>query len=244
MHVAPGPLLEMWEHASRLTPAARPIALLALAVPEADADTLARLPLGIRDAHLLRLRQAMFGDGMECLTGCPACGGELEFAVSAGDLLRQAGETGAGDYWLDGPDYRVHFRPLNSEDLLTLPRFEAGSDEFQAQMLPRCIIDIEGPDGVVELEALPREIADQLAREMEQRDPLAAVWLDLACGHCGHAWQSLFDIASLLWADVDRWARSLLHEVHLFARAYGWTERDVLQLSPSRRAYYLGMIES
>lgn len=242
MNVAPGPLLEMWEYASRLTPAARPIALLALALPEANAVTLARLPLGIRDAHLLRLRQALFGDGMGCLTGCPACGGELEFAVSASDLLQQAVETGASDYWLDGPGHRVHFRPLNSADLLALPRFEAEPDAFQAQMLSRCVIDIEGPNGSVEPAALPREVVALLAEEMERRDPLAAIWLDLGCEQCGHAWQGLFDIASLLWADVDRWARMLLHEVHLFARAYGWTERDVIELSPARRAYYLGMI--
>ncbi|MER8400429.1 hypothetical protein [Mesorhizobium sp. M1348] len=216
--------------------------MLALAVPAAHADTLAGLPLGVRDAHLLRLRQALFGDGMECLTGCPACNGELEFTVSASDFLWQAGETEAGDYWLDGPNHRVHFRPLNSADLLALSRFETESDEFQARMLPRCIIDIEGPDGRTELAALPRDVVELLVKEMERRDPLAAIWLDLRCTQCGHAWQSLFDVASLLWADVDRWARMLLHEVHLFARAYGWTERDVLQLSPARRAYYLGMI--
>ncbi|MBY5530198.1 hypothetical protein E0H93_34820 [Rhizobium leguminosarum bv. viciae] len=240
MTVTPNSLLDLWEHASRLTPTVRPLALLALAVPAAHADMLAGLPLGVRDAHLLRLRQALFGDHINCLTDCPACGGELEFTVSAGDLLSQADETGTGDYWLNGPNQHVHFRPPNSADLLALSHFEAESDAFRAQMLTRCIIDIEGWDG--KLTALSRDVVELLAKEMERRDPLAAIWLDLSCLQCGHAWQSLFDIASLLWADVDRWARMLLHEVHLFARAYGWTERDVLQLSSARRAYYLGMI--
>ncbi|QIO61599.1 phage baseplate protein [Rhizobium leguminosarum] len=242
MTVTPNSLLEMWEHASRLTPTVRPLALLAFAMPAAHPDTLAELPLGVRDAHLLRLRQALFGDHIDCLTDCPACRGQLEFTVSAGDLLWQADETGTGEYWLDCPNQRVRFRPPNSADLLALSHFEAESDAFQFQMLARCVIDIEGPDD--ELTALPRDVLELLAKDMERRDPLAAIWLDLSCLQCGHAWQSLFDIASLLWADVDRWARMHLHEVHLFARAYGWTERDVLQLSSARRAYYLGMIGS
>ncbi|MBR1214641.1 hypothetical protein [Bradyrhizobium sp. JYMT SZCCT0180] len=240
--VAPVALLEVWEQALPLKPSARPIALLSLAFSKADAEELARLPLGIRDARLLRLRQALFGDSLDCLTACPACGAELEFTVSAGDLLQQAGEPAANDHWLQAPHHQVHFRVPDSTDLMALPGLASKPDEYWAKIVGRCVIDVQGRDGSVELENLPQDLVELLAREMERRDPLAMVWLDLVCAQCGHAWPSLFDIASLLWADVDRWARRLLHEVNLLARAYGWTERDVLQLSAARRQHYLGMI--
>jgi hypothetical protein len=235
-------LLEVWEQALPLEPSARPIALLSLAFPETDAEELARLPLGIRDARLLRLRQVLFGDSLDCLTGCPACGAELEFIVSAGDLLQQASERVANEHWLQAPYHRVHFRVPDSTDLMALAGLASKPDEYQAQIVTRCIINVQGRDESVEAANLPQDLVELLAEEMERRDPLAMVWLDLGCTQCGHAWPSLFDIASLLWADVDRWARRLLHEVHLLARAYGWTERDVLQLSAARRQHYLGMI--
>jgi hypothetical protein len=240
--VVPASLLEVWEDALRLTPSARPVALLSLALPAANAEQLAKLPLGVRDAHLLRLRRVLFGDSMDCLTGCPFCNGELEFAVSAGALLQQADDTGAREHWLEGPDHRVHFRTPNSADLIKLSRLDLKPDGYQEEIVARCVIDVQGPAGSVEPATLPQDMVDLLADEMERRDPLAMIWLDLGCAQCGHVWQSLFDVASLVWADVDRWARAFLHQVHLLARAYGWTERDVLQLSGPRREHYLGMI--
>jgi hypothetical protein len=40
---------------------------------------------------------------------------------------------------------------------------------------------------------------------------------------------------------MDARARALLAEVHSLARAYGWTEPEILALSPQRRAAYLEM---
>ncbi|MBN8992444.1 MAG: hypothetical protein J0H42_29755 [Rhizobiales bacterium] len=237
-----GQLLDVWERTLRIAPSVRPIALLSLAFPETDADKLAKLSLGTRDAHLLRLRQTLFGDSITCLTGCPACSGELEFAVSVDDLLQQASEMVAGDHHIADSGYRVQFRTPDSTDLFVLSRFETNPNEYQEQIVSRCIIDIQGPNESVETKDLPKYLLDQLTEEMQRRDPLAMIWLDLGCPQCGHAWQSLFDIAEIIWIELDRWAQMLLHEVHLFARAYGWTERDVLQVSPARRAYYLGMI--
>jgi hypothetical protein len=54
-------------------------------------------------------------------------------------------------------------------------------------------------------------------------------------------WMPRWIPASLLWDDVQAYARGLLGQVHALARAYGWTEHEVLSLSPRRRAAYLEM---
>jgi hypothetical protein len=41
---------------------------------------------------------------------------------------------------------------------------------------------------------------------------------------------------------VEDWASRLLLEVHALASVYGWSERDVLNLSPRRRRLYLDMV--
>jgi hypothetical protein len=42
-----------------------------------------------------------------------------------------------------------------------------------------------------------------------------------------------------VWTELRAHARRLLREVDVLARAYGWTEPDVLALDERRRAAYL-----
>jgi hypothetical protein len=44
-----------------------------------------------------------------------------------------------------------------------------------------------------------------------------------------------------LWQKVQLAAERLLLDIDTLARAYGWTESDVLRLSPVRRAAYVQM---
>ena len=66
--------------------------------------------------------------------------------------------------------------------------------------------------------------------------------LDLSCDECQHAWLLPFDLGAFLWTEVDMKARAMIGEVHVLATAYGWSERDVLALSDTRRAAYLAMV--
>ena len=76
---------------------------------------------------------------------------------------------------------------------------------------------------------------------MAETDPQADVQLALACPACGHTWQATFDIVSFFWSEINAWAYHTLREVHGLALAYGWTETDILALSPQRRQLYLEM---
>jgi hypothetical protein len=70
------------------------------------------------------------------------------------------------------------------------------------------------------------------------------VLLGLHCPLCSHSWQALFDIASFFWTEISAHARRLLREVDALARAYGWSEAEILGLSASRRQAYLELIGS
>jgi hypothetical protein len=61
----------------------------------------------------------------------------------------------------------------------------------------------------------------------------------VGCGECGALTAAALDVPALLWAEVEAQATRLLHDVHALARGYGWSEADVLALSPRRRAAYL-----
>ena len=76
---------------------------------------------------------------------------------------------------------------------------------------------------------------------MEEADPLADVRLELECGECGLGFDASLEPSEFAWNEVRDAARRLLWDVDTLARAYGWTERDVLARSPARRAAYVDM---
>ncbi|HEV7239333.1 MAG TPA: phage baseplate protein [Thermoanaerobaculia bacterium] len=77
---------------------------------------------------------------------------------------------------------------------------------------------------------------------MAEADPQADVQIDADCPACEHRWREPFDIAAFLWTEISVLARRLLLEVHELASAYGWSEREILDLSPARRNAYLEMV--
>jgi len=74
---------------------------------------------------------------------------------------------------------------------------------------------------------------------LDAADPLLAPAIALTCAACGFDWRLLVDPAALLWHAVDAGARSLAADVADLARAFGWSEVEVVALPASRRRLYL-----
>lgn len=195
-------LLSMWERGEGQRPSRRALALMA------DSDA-AALPIGRRDAALLELRVALFGDAFTGVTSCPACGEEIELTFDADEVRRAPTEEG--------------LRLPTTEDLIAI---EDAADLATARemLLARCGAD------------------EDLVARMAEADPQADVQIDAECPACAHRWREPFDIVSFLWTEVSTLARRLLVDVHDLATAYGWSERDILALSPARRNAYLEMV--
>ena len=85
-------------------------------------------------------------------------------------------------------------------------------------------------------------VLDALSRHMEALDPGAGVSFALVCPQCGTCWDAQLDVGELVWQKLRAAAERLLLDVDALARAYGWTEPEVLRLSPVRRAAYLQMV--
>lgn len=239
-------LLLAWEDGFGQSPTRRALALLAAASPAAAPGMLAALPVGRRDARLFRLRRALFGDAMAALAQCPACGERLDVSFGIDDVCAHAGEDGddeggAAPHRLRCDGYDIRYRVPTSADLLGLTALDDGAAPRMA--LLRCCIDAALHHGApVAVERLPAAVAQAVSEAMAQADPQARIELALDCPACGHAWPNLLDIAGFLWSEVDAWARRTLHDVHTLARAYGWSEAEILALTPRRRELYLDMV--
>jgi predicted RNA-binding Zn-ribbon protein involved in translation (DUF1610 family) len=232
-------LLDAWERALGESPTGRALGLLAACHPDAADGELAALPIGARDARLLRLRQHLFGSQLALVVPCPQCGEQLESRVDVDDLAADAAAPQAAVHSADCDGYRVSFRLPTSVDLLALP-VQGERAQAAAQLIRRCLLEARAAGGAAApVDTLPEAVIARIARHMESADPGADLELDFTCPACGHGWREPFDIAGHLWREVHAWAQRTLRDVHALARAYGWREADVLALSPTRRQIYL-----
>jgi len=79
-------LTRAWEWGESRHPVDRALVLLALGLPGMGREELAALPLGRRDALLLRLRALTLGPVLEVFVSCKHCNGSLEFSGTTEEL--------------------------------------------------------------------------------------------------------------------------------------------------------------
>jgi hypothetical protein len=103
-------------------------------------------------------------------------------------------------------------------------------------------MDASCQDRAVPADQLPDSVLGTVIERIAEADQ-AEVRIGLTCPECEHQWNEVFDIVSFFWTEIDAWARQLLREVHVLASVYGWSEREILALSPTRRQIYLAMAE-
>jgi hypothetical protein len=222
-------LINCWEHGRRRHPLDRALLMFAAAEPDTPPDSLADRSLGERNAALLKLRRALFGDELKSCVDCPQCREKLEFALSANALLAREPARLESDGFL-----AVHGLRLRLPTTRDLVCAVAHADDGGAarRLLQR--LCVSGDPG-----ALTAELEEQLGRALDEADPCMDFGIDLTCPACEHCWNATFDVPAFLWEEIDSRARRLLDEVHAIARSYGWSERQILELSDTRRGAYL-----
>lgn len=227
--------LAAWERGTGRGAVERSLELFAIARPEAGLDTLADAALGERDGTLLELREAMFGPELNGRFSCAACGEQQEINLRVGDL-KSGGRQTSARIPLASNGYALELRLLTSRDLLAAAAvpFDGGQT-----LLERSVVYALREGECVAVDSLPQTVVEDVARTLAEADPDADLKLVVTCSSCGHTARMAFDIGTFLWEEVDSWADRMLREVHMLAISYGWSERDILELSPQRRRRYL-----
>jgi hypothetical protein len=236
-------LLTVWERGLTAHPCERALALLEAASPDSSLTSLARASIGRRDADLLKLREWAFGRALTVLADCPKCGQSLETVLQTDDVRVPDGDIADGPAnLLTSGGYEVRSRPPTTEDLLACADEDVATS--RQKLFARCVTEARYNADLIAADCLPDDVVRKVVEQIAASDPQADTRINLTCAECQHAWSEVFDIASFFWAEVDAWARRTLREVNLLARVYGWAERDILALSPSRRQIYLAMAQA
>jgi hypothetical protein len=242
-------LLRVWEDNQRAHPVRRALQALAAASPETDRDAWAHAPIGVRDRALLRLHEELFGGELHTTAQCPTCGERLESEFSVRDLGaaphdEPALPPPAAALHVQAQGFDVEYHLPTSEDLLQIASERGDAADDATRLLQRCVSRARRGGAPVDPAALPEALIDRIADGMAAQDPDADVRVGLACPACGTAWSLRFDIVSYFWSELDDWAQRMLADVHALARAYGWSERDILAMSATRRQIYLEMVSA
>ncbi len=223
-------LLELWERGRDCHRVDRGLLLLGAALPDAPYGELADLPVGARDAALLALRRTLCGPHLEAFVACPRCNERLEITVDS-SVLELAGPTTSS---CQAGGHR--FRLPTSRDLAVAVG-ERDPDRAARRLATICHVPTDDEGALEWSDALFADVEAGMALA----DPQADVQFAMGCDACGHNWSASFDIVQFLWEEIEARAVRLVQDVSLLARAFGWTETDVLALRPARRRTYITM---
>ena len=212
-----------------------PALLRSLRLGQAGCDP-ADMTVGTCDLLLFDLRSFLFGPDFDLVATCPACDELIEVAIPASAVVPARPAVPVGHVTVESDGMSIRCRLPTNADLRALAAIGSGAEV--ADLLDRCVEEIEGPHVPDTAAALPPPVAERVAGALAASDPGADVSVDLGCP-CGAHWPGTIDIRSILWAELTMWAQRRLAEVHQLASAYGWAERDILEMSPYRRRFYL-----
>jgi hypothetical protein len=214
----------------------RNLLALSAALPEASYETLADWPLGRCNRALAQMLASWFGNesgaDLQGWVACPRCREKLEFQMDSRPLTEASDPTPENPVTVNGRRFRLP----TSRDLARVVR-EPDPELAAIRLLESCRLEADS----FECSAEDLEHANE---QLAWADPLAEIRVTVHCSNCAHAWDETLDLGAFVWAKIEALAKRLLREVHALAFAYGWTEREILSLTETRRSFYLGMVEA
>lgn len=231
-------LLDIWEYAAQQSPAHRALALVQSLSDQADDAR--NWTVGRRDRELMLIRQTLLGDAIRGVANCPLCHLPVEFDFRLSDLMEQAPDGTTCDQVISD-DFEIQWHLPTCAELADLSA-EADVNQSRRRLLESCCDTIVFRGERVELEQCPESVVTAVCEAMRRCDPLGDVQLSMHCPDCDREWESIFDISVYFWSELDAWGKRVLTEIHRLASAYGWTETEILSLSPRRRHRYLQMV--
>lgn len=236
-----GQILDVADAGTGADPVSRDSVLLASTHPGWRAEHISGLALGERQALLLEIRRATFGDVLGARTLCPACGAALAVDVPASWLLRDGGQGGKALIELAAGQFSLTIRQPDGE-VLARAAAEPDVDSCRRALVAGCIVGATGPAGPLDPRELPPGVIAAAGEAIVEHDPRSEVTVALACVRCGHEWEAGFDAGLFLWEELVAMSIRLVDDVDVLARAYHWSEAEILAMSASRRRRYIDRV--
>ena len=218
--------LDLWEALSATVPAARGAVVLVARGLVPNFEAACDLPLASAAVGGVAELRSRSGPELATVVACPACEALLDVPLRSTISRRETSEP-EGEVRVRGVVVRA---PTTADVLAALD-----SDDPAQTLRDRCETwppDAHGDD----------ELAARVAEAAERLAGAAGVTARLTCPECGNDVEADVDVVRLLAERVADQARAVLADVVTLAAAYGWSEREILTMSPVRRRSYLDLV--
>ena len=228
-----------------------------------NAELVRGLLVGDREYLLVRLRQMAFGSEVETVWHCDNsnCRKPMDIAFSIADLVieRKTAPTRFFTRRLSAIDFdsapgeggnrdncEIEFRlPTGADQEALAVSFHVDPDAAVDHLMARCVRRIGGGGGTGEasIEQLTADARQAIGGVMGQLAPQVAMELDLTCPECQTSFVANFDFTRFFLAEMKANLYLLEREVHLLARYYHWSEREILSLPRKKRRRYVELLQ-
>ncbi|GAA1857198.1 hypothetical protein [Myceligenerans crystallogenes] len=229
-HGSTAATLALWEALGTTPPPAGGAVVLLARGAAPDLATACDLPLAVAaQAALAELRERT-GPTLATVLDCAGCGDVLDVALALDALAAPAATPAEARVPAAGGDVVVR-TPTTTDVLAALE-----SDDPGTHLRERCEQWPPGAD-----RADRAGLADRVADAAEALAGAAAARARVTCPGCGRETVADVDVVRLLAERVTEQASALLADVAELAGAFGWSEDEILAMSPWRRRAYLGL---
>jgi hypothetical protein len=228
--------------AQSATVAASELLLLCLRAPDGsafEAEALRHWSVAERLQGLLAIARASVGEVLPALARCldRECAGQIELELG----LRQFERVAPADFAWSAPDgHTVRCRLPTPVDLQAWWREGDGEEGWLAR---RLLLQVDGRVPAPEW-PLPDAWLAPMSQALQDVDPLTALTLEVPCPFCGRATPVAIDLETLLLDALRRRQHAVLEEVHRLARAYHWSEAQIVAMPAWRRRRYLARVQA
>ena len=230
------------------TPAERVSALIAaltLRIGDCERpsrERLLQLTAGDRERLLLAVSARLLGAEVDLVTSCPGCSNLAEIPVRFADLISTEAAAAPDRIELasHGGPWIAQCRPATGADLEKAARRGA---QGVRDLLVGCLLDLSDPAGQRQpADSLPDECAAGLADALASLDPAAECSAQIECPFCAEKIEALVDGFTIMRTAFGGPQR-LYEDVYHMARAYHWSEAEILSLPLRRRRHYLAIAD-
>jgi hypothetical protein len=205
-------------------------------------DEVASMLVHDRDLALVALRRLTYGDRLDVELACTTCEARHDVTIDLDRLVRPDEPPASVTVEMFG--HRVVARLPTAGDQVHV--VDAAGDK-RAHLLGcvvRSIDDRSGPFTIDDVQALAPALRAELEQAIEAALPDIDLVLITTCPACEAAIEAPVQLAQIVLAELQERSRHLLREIHVIARAYHWSEREILDLAVSRRRAYLALIDA
>lgn len=202
------------------------------------------LLIGDREYLLLQLYRMTFGNYLHVLLRCleEECGEVAEVRLDLTQFTVEASPIQARTFTMSLPsneELRITCRLLTGEDQEALSSLPGLAEEEQTEfLLRRCILD-----GAVDIGQLSESDREAIEAQMESLAPGIEVKLEAVCPQCSKEFTYPIDIPFLVLNEMKASEASLDLDIHSLAFYYHWSESEIMELTPRRRARYIELLE-